>query len=595
MVGIFVYSLKCAIVLTLLYLVYLLVFRNNTAYVLKRVVLLAMISISVTLPLIQIELDWSLADQANTQAWEEQVTDQIPFDSKLGEAPGVIYIDLDAPPQPVWKFDAEAVVYGYWVGVLLAFLWFLGHLFYIVGLVLLGEKLKQQGLTIIRHRAVKGPFSFGKWLFLPIDQELSGRDWEIISSHEQIHLRQAHTLDLLLASVARCLMWFTPAVYLLQRSIQNNHEYLVDRNVVARYGFADYSAALVNASLNAKGQLYTHSFSLKSNLSQRIKNMKLKKTSQWKSGLALTALLCMTMLVFTQVSLQAQEDQWAKLNHVFTSFMNKDGERSGFDSYALYKKTGQQPDAWGGFHSRHTTFPIMLLDNHQAILEAFQRNAKTPILGLDDPLFRVIMSTERTISMDELVIGAPKVDSRTVLVQELSTQELIEMYALTKAWVEEHIWPDYPDFPLISELDFVKHKYLLYRSSPNPNNPMAFSVKKTYPYGQVDQKPEPIGGLERYLSNVTKYCTRDEALKDEDLPKKIEFGFVIDPGGMMVELSLKSKVKGDDDTQDRVYDLLKQINDNMIKVSDVYHWKPGIKDGKRVATEMSLEIPLASL
>ena len=138
---------------------------------------------------------------------------------------------------------------------------------------------------------------------------------------------------------------------------------------------------------------------------------------------------------------------------------------------------------------------------------------------------------------------------------------------------------------------FMEKNYLVFQSQPSLNNPRKYSVKTVFKSNEVDRLPKPIGGLDRYLKNVTKYCEKDPALDMADLPRKIEFEFTIDPGGHMVMVSLKTNVRGPEATQDKVYGLLRQINDNLIKVSDVYGWKPGEKEGTTVATKMRLEIP----
>jgi TonB-dependent SusC/RagA subfamily outer membrane receptor len=50
-----------------------------------------------------------------------------------------------------------------------------------------------------------------------------------IVTHEQIHCRQAHTIDILLAETLVCLCWFNPVAWLLRRDLKQNLEFLTDR------------------------------------------------------------------------------------------------------------------------------------------------------------------------------------------------------------------------------------------------------------------------------------------------------------------------------------------------------------------------------
>lgn len=140
-------------------------------------------------------------------------------------------------------------------------------------------------------------------------------------------------------------------------------------------------------------------------------------------------------------------------------------------------------------------------------------------------------------------------------------------------------------------LDFMENSSLVFQSQSNPLNPRKYSMKTVFKSSEVDRLPEPIGGLDHYLKNVTKYSEKDPGLDLADLPKKIEFEFNIDAGGNMTMVSLKSKIQGPVATQAKIYDLLRQLNDNLIKVSDVYGWEPGEKEGTTVATKMRLTIP----
>ncbi len=352
-----------------------------------------------------------------------------------------------------------------------------------------------------------------------------------------------------------------------------------------------YSAVLLGVSMQAYSIKLTHSFALKSNLSQRINQMSTKRTSYLKSGLAACILLCFTLLTASQVSLYGQDNRELEAKDELLKRAMYGPSSPGFSPLTIYEKTGQVPDTWANFKTKGLS-PIMLLEKHRTILDAFKKSSETSIEGQADRLYHITLRETKDPEFGDLGAHELKKNKfRTELIQELSAKEKIEMYALAKAWSDKYISKVYPDFELISELDFMEAKYLVFQSQPNPVNPRKYSVKTVFKSSEVDQLPEPIGGLDRYLKNVTKYTEKDPQLDLNDLPKKIEFEFTIDPGGHMTMVSLKSKVRGSEETQDRIYDLLRQINDNLIKVSDVYGWKPGVKDGTTVATNMRLTIP----
>lgn len=585
----FIYAIKSTLILSILYLVYHVVFRQNTHYHLKRVTLLVILISSMTLPAIEIQTSISaapampIANQINTvldKANEEPFVQE----AVLKQA----QIEQRESSDLSWH---KFILSAYWIGACVSFLIFFYQLAHILYLIAVGDTRHDLGRRLVVHKQIKYPFSFWKWTFLPSDFKTDGKNWAIVDEHERAHLQQWHSIDLLFASLVKCLLWFTPAAYYLQKCIRNNHEFLADQQVLKHHDIKEYSEVLLSVCLQTDSLQLTHSFALKSNLSKRINQMSLQKTSAFRSSMAVCILLSFTLLTATQVSLFGQDSEDLKMKEQRLKTMTSALVAPGFNAFHIYEQTGQFPDTWTSFMTKGFS-PIILLDKHNAILEAFKESSKTSIEGQSDRTYHVSLRKSKTPEFfDRGAYELKKNKFRTELIQELSTKEKIEMYALAKAWSDKYILQVYPDFEMISEMDFMEKNYLVFQSQPNSVDPRKYSVKTVFKSDQVDLLPTPVGGLDRYLKNVTKYCEKDATLDLADLPKKIEFEFTIDPGGNMVMVSLKSKVRGPEATQDKVYDLLKQINDNLIKVSDVYGWKPGEKEGTTVATKMRLEIP----
>ncbi len=71
------------------------------------------------------------------------------------------------------------------------------------------------------------PFSFGRTIYLYPAQHTAA-ELAVVVAHEQAHVRQGHTLDVLLAHVGTALFWPSPAAWLLRRAVLDNLEYLAD-------------------------------------------------------------------------------------------------------------------------------------------------------------------------------------------------------------------------------------------------------------------------------------------------------------------------------------------------------------------------------
>lgn len=74
-----------------------------------------------------------------------------------------------------------------------------------------------------------GPFSFGRTIYLSEATLADAASLPAVLHHELAHVRQLHTLDVLLAQLATALAWPNPVAWLLRRALLNNLEYLADR------------------------------------------------------------------------------------------------------------------------------------------------------------------------------------------------------------------------------------------------------------------------------------------------------------------------------------------------------------------------------
>lgn len=170
---------------------------------------------------------------------------------------------------------------------------------YWTGVVISGTLLLIKLVSVKRQMALpeKGA-AFSFWKTKVIDQELSGV--EVIQAHENVHVKQFHTLDILLIELIGLFFWFNPLVYCYRRSLKFIHEYLADEHAA---NFAEskkqYAMTLFLQSFKT-GPALTNTFHNATVLESRIKMLQRKKSKQyrlWKYALclplfALLMLLC---------------------------------------------------------------------------------------------------------------------------------------------------------------------------------------------------------------------------------------------------------------------------------------------------------------
>jgi len=116
-----------------------------------------------------------------------------------------------------------------------------------------------------RFRAVMGevsPFSFGRAIYLNPAHHAPA-ELPVVLLHEQVHVRQAHTVDVLLGHLHRVLAWASPAAWLWLRAVQENLEFIADAAVLREIQLPpkQYQYSLVRLSTLAAGPALVTPFS----------------------------------------------------------------------------------------------------------------------------------------------------------------------------------------------------------------------------------------------------------------------------------------------------------------------------------------------
>ena len=164
----------------------------------------------------------------------------------------------------------------------------------------MGERQPLAGATLVLMDEPTSPFSFLRFIFV------SGKDYQHgvigpeLLTHELTHVRQRHTIDVLLVELLQVVLWFNPLVYLYKRAIRTNHEYLADEHVIDHHQNVNYYQHLLLDTIFRK-----NTPSLVSNIGYSLTKKRLimmtKKTSKGKMltvKLAILPIVALTMFVF---------------------------------------------------------------------------------------------------------------------------------------------------------------------------------------------------------------------------------------------------------------------------------------------------------
>ena len=205
--------------IALFYAFYRLLYTRDTFFITRRAVLILSVLGAFLLPLPE------LAERFGHGCSLSFATDYYR---------SVILPELDVTVSGSSLSDGPSSNILLYIYVLGAGLFLLRILIQLVSLLVMGIKSEPGELHGVKVRLIPGdagPFSFFGWIFIS-RKSLFGQGLEDVLVHEQTHVRQYHSIDVLLTETANALLWVNPFSWLLKREVRENLEYLADRKVL---------------------------------------------------------------------------------------------------------------------------------------------------------------------------------------------------------------------------------------------------------------------------------------------------------------------------------------------------------------------------
>ena len=181
-----------------------------------------------------------------------------------------------------------------------------------------------KGNTIILIKEQQLPHSFLNYVFLNEDDYNNGKIQNELLTHEIAHIRQQHSLDIIIVELFHIVFWFNPLVYFIKKSIRLNHEFLADEVVLNEHGNrVKYQEILIAVSSNSQPMLASH---INYGLTKKRFIMMASKTSKLRAiiaKLALVPIIVLSIFLFGDTS-QSEEHDGAE--HTTEQGHHEDGE-----------------------------------------------------------------------------------------------------------------------------------------------------------------------------------------------------------------------------------------------------------------------------
>lgn len=188
----------------------------------------------------------------------------------------------------------------YWLGVLFFASRFSYGIFKILRLAYQGKIVRKHNYYLVETDKVHLPFSFLDYMFWSNKIEFNKEDHEKILRHELCHIKEKHSIDVMVTELLCIFLWCSPFVFLYKKALKNIHEYLADEAVLKDTPTTKYGQLLLKQSQSGLQIAQANNF-IHSQLKKRI-IMMTKTKSQRYSLLKYTAIFPLALLLVFAIS-----------------------------------------------------------------------------------------------------------------------------------------------------------------------------------------------------------------------------------------------------------------------------------------------------
>ena len=524
------YLLKVSAGLVVLYGVYWLLLRQHTYFSANRLYLLCAIFLSLAAPFFEIS-------------------------ERVPEVAATVSLDVNTvvvavnPPTKQGLSLEEMLLFCYFLGAT-AMLVRLGKKLGLILLVIqLGQRQRVGKYVLVRTQNTQlSSFSFLHYLVLSVQDEATCAD--VVLRHETVHIKQRHSLDLLLLELVHVVFWFNPILIFYKNSLRQIHEFIADELATAGDRLT-YARALVGYTFGVSPQVLTNNFFDSSQIKNRIIMLTKNRSSRWVLTRYLLALPVLGALVLL-VAARTVEVIPAQLAEVRT----------------------EVPEA--------IEMPTVLANDPigEKIVVKGTVYAKTDKLPLPSANIVVIGETKGTYTDANGAFIIETTTDKELAVSFVGyTTAIVSTKRMTGgAGVSVFLEKESKELP---EVVVVGNEVATFTTTKKPETPPALPAidsKDDKIFTVVEQQPEYVGGnaeLMRFIGRNVKYPA--SAVR-ANVQGKVFVQFVVGKDGQISDITvLKSIGFGCDEEAVRVANIMPA-------------WKPGQQNGQPVAVQYTLPI-----
>lgn len=552
------YLLNASAGLVLFYAVYWIFLRKETFHEANRWFLFLSLLVAALLPLFP--LRYTVFVESGGETTFQTISDTF---KNLPVAAGT----MEKETSLHWK---DAVLLIYLAGSVIFLLRLLLQTFSLIHLIFKNKIKTDNGFRIIENEKYDLPFSFFNLVFIN-PKFYTQEDLPEILAHEKVHIRENHWFDLLFIELLTVIFWFNPFIWLFERSIKQNHEYLADKGVLAQgHTVARYQALLVNQLMGMQviGITNNLNYALSKN---RLKMMTKKKTSRILGVKFLWVMPVLALLLFAFAEPQYSYTEVELVGNKIIPAKTQSEKQLTIHGKVVSKETGEPLPGASIVIKGTTVGHVSDRDGTFTLVD------KNPTIKPDGSLSSEVVVS--FVGMQTIVNSITASGSGVDKAKYTFKMEEAVQVLYNPNYSGEQMIPPPPPPPAPKKVKPARYK-LVKSSDTNtqltsPPPPPAVSKEKEVFY-IVEDMPEYPGGMEILMMDVhNKQVMFGDNKKNRG---KATVTFTIDTKGKVTDIKVVEK------DNDEVAKCAVQI------VSEMPDWKPGKQRGKAVPVKYLLPV-----
>lgn len=307
MENLLIYFVKANGLIILFYLMYVLFLRKETFFTSNRWYLIGGLVLSLILPLITF----------TKTIWVEPTPIPVIYEE-------LIPINNNAIKTPIQEtsLDWSLIITTTYIAIsILLILKITFELASFFNRIRKNRKQKETNFVLIHSDTTENPFSFFHYIVINPNR-FSKEEFQHILTHESIHVKQKHSIDVLLSKLFCALFWANPIVWLYRKAILQNLEFIADNETFQQIeNKYEYQKTLLKVVTHQHDLSITNQF-YQSLIKKRIVMLHTNqshKRNAWKYGIILPLLVGFMLLFQIETVAQVKESKIEKNNYEVSS------------------------------------------------------------------------------------------------------------------------------------------------------------------------------------------------------------------------------------------------------------------------------------